>query len=71
MKRRKTTRRTIGRTNKITLTDEECHDLYDMLYMIESGLIKINKLQKSYDSIFEKLEEFCIPELCSEVEEWN
>jgi len=49
--------------NKIKLTDEECHDLYDMMYMIEAGDIKINNWQESYNSIFEKLEEFCIPEL--------
>jgi len=31
--------------------------------MIEAGDIKINNWQESYNSIFEKLEEFCIPEL--------
>jgi hypothetical protein len=48
---------------KLELTNQQAHDLYDMLYMIESGDIKINNLQESYNEIFNMLEEYCVPEL--------
>jgi len=48
---------------KIELTSKEAHDLYDMMYMIEAGTIKINNAQESFNSIFEKLEKYCFPEL--------
>jgi len=48
---------------KPTFTKEELHELYDMLYIMEAGIIEINNLQKSYNSIFEKLDKYCIAEL--------
>ena len=45
---------------KPKFTIKELHDLYDMMYMMEAGIIKINGIQKSYNSIFEKLEKYCI-----------
>jgi len=50
-------------TFQLNLTEEQAHDLYDLMYMVEAGDIKTNNLQESYDAIFEILEAYCVPEL--------
>lgn len=47
----------------LELTERELHDLYDMLYMMDAGTIKINGCQGSWNSIFEKIEPIAVPEL--------
>lgn len=48
---------------KIELTKKEIEDLYDMLYMMDAGVIKINNCQKSWNLIFNKIEPIVVPEL--------
>lgn len=47
----------------IEITKEEIHDLYDMLYMMDTGILKINGCLKSWESLFEKIEPIVVPEL--------
>ena len=52
--------------HNLELTEKELHDLYDMLYMMDSGIIKINGCQESWNSIFGKVEPIAVPELHKE-----
>jgi hypothetical protein len=47
----------------LELTKEELHDLYDMLYILDSGDMEVNGLMKSWQSIFNKIEPIVVPEL--------
>ena len=51
------------KTYKIELTESELHDLYDLLYMESMGDIRLNKLEKGWKSIMNKIEPIVIPEL--------
>ena len=53
----------------IELTKEELEDLYDMLYMMDSGTVKINNCQKTWNKLFELIEPIVVPEIKSEGEE--
>lgn len=48
---------------EINFTKKELDDLYDMLYILESGELRINKLDKSWKSIMKKIELIVVPEL--------
>jgi len=48
------------------LTGRDLHYLHDILYMVnwqDYGTIKLNKMDKWFEKFFDRVEEFCIPEL--------
>ncbi len=56
------------KTKKPNFTEKELHDLIDIVYIMQDypnfiSIIKLNKCDKSLESIKEKLEDYCFPEL--------